>query len=961
MTIRDTLLRSISHERLALLEVLDEQAGVTECDPLGRITRVNRRFEAISGYRSAELVGQDHRLLNSGHHPAGFWAAVWQQLQAGQIWHGELCNRTKDGRLFWEDTVIAPLPGPDGRTLKYIAVRRDISAAKQAEAQLQHSRAMLARTGELAGVGGWVLDSEHDRLELSDQCRRILGLADGLSLDLAEARGLFSPQDWTFLRTAIDRAAVEGRSFERLMRLRPDSPEPRWVRVMGATDLVPGRGPRVAGALQDVTALALAQHSAEASERTLRSAIEALGQPFALYDAHERLLFCNEHYSDLLGMDRARIRPGLRYEQLLQLACRNDSFQPDCADLAAWAQEQLLHFRSGNADTEYSLRDGRCIRAINRITADGLHVLFRLDITESRRQLDAAGAAARSKSQFLANMSHEIRTPLNAVLGMLQLLGHTPLSGEQADLLGKADGAARHLLGLLNSILDYSKADAGQMVLDAQPFALRRLLAELGELLRANLGDKPLRLQVDVDPRLPDWLSGDALRLQQVLINLGGNAIKFTEQGRVELRLRCIDERPGAVTVEFEVSDTGIGIAPEQQQQIFAAFSQAEASTARRFGGTGLGLAISQRLVQLMGGELQLHSTPGHGSRFFFRLALPVAAAPAALPPPPQATGPRLAGLRLLLAEDNALNREVALKLLGREGARVDWAEDGHQALAALAAADYDLVLMDMQMPRLDGLQATRRLRREPRWAAQPVLAMTANASPADRAACLDAGMNGHVGKPFDLDELVQAVLQLCGRAPAGPATVTVTAGAPPDDGAVLDAPAALARLGQDRAFYGTLLREFGPLAERLAGRIAAGGDRDAAHQLKSNAAALGARRLAAACAAFEAGHGAAPALRAELDAVLQAARHWADEPAAAPPADSSAEAALRGLADSLAHNALDCFDRYDALLAAHGEQLGDALSALRLAMDDFDTERAAAACEALLTQPGGILPRQRR
>ncbi len=951
MSMRDALRQNSLHERLTLLDILDQQTGVTESDPQGRITWVNRRFEQISGYCSDELLGRDHRLLHSGMHDAAFWKDVWAVIGTGAPWQGELCNRAKDGHLFWEDTVIAPLPGLDGRTAKYIAVRRDISAAKLAEAELQAGRLALARTKRLAGVGGWTLHPGRQLLQLSDESRRILGLAPGQDLDLSQAVGHLRNENLRSLRAAIHDAAALGRPFDCLLQLRSTGLQQRWVRVIGEIDASHGQLPLVVGALQDVTALTLAQRSAEASERTLRSAIEALDAPFALFDADERLLFCNERYRDLVGDRHGSVEQGMSYEEVLRLGMRNGKALPATPDIESWVLQQIENFRSQHSDNQNALQDGRWIRAINRITADGLHVVFRIDVTESRRYIEAAGAAARSKSQFLANMSHEIRTPLNAVLGMLQLLGHTQMDAEQADLVGKADGAARHLLGLLNNILDHSKAEAGKMTLDPQPFELPRLLDDLRLMLSANLGDKPLQLRIDADPRLPDWLLGDALRLQQVLINLGGNAIKFTERGHVCLQLRLAQEQARHLAVRFEISDTGIGIAPDQQRHIFAGFTQAEASTSRRYGGTGLGLSISQRLVQLMGGELQLHSEPGRGSRFFFTLPLPRTQPPAPVALPLASTGPRLAGLRLLLAEDNALNREVALKLLGREGARVDCAEDGLQALAALAAADYDLVLMDMQMPRLDGLQATRQLRREPRWAMLPVLAMTANASPADRAASLAAGMDGHVGKPFDLDDLVDAILNLCRRTPTPRGFRT---GAPaPDESQVLDDAGALARLGHDRLFYGGLLHEFVPLAERLADAILARGDRDAAHQLRGNAAAVGAHRLAALCAAIEAGKGNHERLRPELDDLLQAIQRWLltfDSPSAD---GGDLALALDALADSLQRRALDCFDRYDALIATHGPRLGEALLPLRQAMESFDTEAAVTACRALRLDPG--------
>ncbi|HEY1130237.1 MAG TPA: ATP-binding protein, partial [Roseateles sp.] len=799
------------------------------------------------------------------------------------------------------------------------------------EAELRASRAQLARTGSLAGVGGWVLEPRGECLLLSEECRRILGAAAGPALPLAQAREFIQDEDWQALRSAIDAAASQQRPFDLLVRQCTDDRQPRWLRVTGETEAVPGRPPRVVGALQDVTALLLAQRRAEEGEHTLRSAMEAVDEAFALFGTDERLQFCNEHYRRLCGAAPGARLIGMRYEALLRQAMDQAGFVPDSGDPEVWAAQQIGFFREGFSDQRFRLGDGRWIRAVNRLTVDGLHVVFRVDVSESHRQIEAADAAARSKGEFLANMSHEIRTPLNAVLGMMQLLGHTRLDAEQAGLLAKADGAARHLLELLNGILDHAKAEAGKLALDPQPFDLARLLDELRTLLTANLADKPLALTIEADPRLPRWLLGDALRLQQVLINLGGNAIKFTAQGRVELHLRLLEAAGDALTVQFVVSDTGIGIAPAQQAEVFAAFSQAEASTTRRFGGTGLGLAISHKLVRLMGGELGLHSEPGRGSIFFFTLRLTAAQAPVRLMPPaapPVPTVPRLAGLRLLLAEDNALNREVALKLLGREGARVDCAHDGLEALAALQHTDYDLVLMDMQMPRLDGLQATQQLRKNPHWTALPVLALTANASPADHEACLAAGMDGHIGKPFDADTLSATIRQLCRQA-------------------ALDDAGALARLGGDSLFYRQLLRRFASQARTLIQRVHDGGDGDAAHQLKGMAAAIGARRLAAASAAVEAGRAGAQRLDAELETALQAAAAWlqAPTPGGEPLAD-----ALCSLADSLEQASLDCLERYDDLLDRYGAELGDALCPLRQAMDDFDTPAAAAACRALFT-----------
>jgi CheY-like chemotaxis protein len=326
---------------------------------------------------------------------------------------------------------------------------------------------------------------------------------------------------------------------------------------------------------------------------------------------------------------------------------------------------------------------------------------------------------------------------------------------------------------LLNDILDFSKVEAGKMTLDPRPFNLDRMLGDLAVILAATVEDKPVGVHYAVEPDVPRSLLGDDMRLQQVLINLGGNAIKFTDRGDVVLRVRLVERAAAHAVLEFSVRDSGIGIAPENQAHIFSGFSQAEASTTRRYGGTGLGLSISSRLVDLLGGELKVSSAEGQGSTFYFQLRFPLAAVPEAAPPerkplggPAPAKPQRLQGLRLLVVEDNKINQLVAKGLLTQEGADVTLAPDGQLGVAAVAAAQpaFDAVLMDVQMPVMDGYEATRAIRQELGLTTLPIIAMTANAMASDRAACLEAGMDDHVGKPFELDHLVDTLLRLTGR-----------------------------------------------------------------------------------------------------------------------------------------------------------------------------------------------------
>jgi nitrogen fixation negative regulator NifL len=640
-----SLVAESEHDRRELTTqkfALDQHAIVSITDTAGSILYANDRFCDISGYPREELLGRNHRIINSGTHPPEMFRDMWQTISLGQVWHGEICNRARNGNLYWVNATIVPLLNAAGEPERHIAIRTDITDRKRIEAQL------------------------------SEQLHLVEELIEAIPLPV-------------YLKDTAGRYVRLNRAFEQFFHIDRNA-------IIGHTLI------------------------------------------------------------DLLPPEDTR----------LHLEKDADLF----ASKGVQSYEASVHSRDGIIhDTVYrkaalTRRDG---------TVSGLLGVI-VDITERKRAeveilraKEAAEAASRAKSDFLANMSHEIRTPMNGVIGMTDLALETALTAEQREYLTIAKSSAESLLTIINDILDFSKIEAGKLLVEDISFDLYHLITEVLKPFALRAHEKGIELLSEVLHDVPRYVLGDPSRIRQVLVNLIGNAIKFTDTGEIVLRTELLELQNGNAIIHFAIRDTGIGIASDKQELIFDAFSQEDTSTTRKYGGTGLGLSICRHLVELMGGQMWLQSELGTGSTFHFSVQLHLSTQAIRA----VSSQVEIAGRRILIVDDNATNRRILSDMLSLLKIIPQDVSSAQAALTLMREGhtDFDCILIDAQMPEMNGYELARQLHASYEQL-PPMLMLSSGALRGDAHRCQEAGIAGYFSKPISLDELHAALEHLFDNTP---------------------------------------------------------------------------------------------------------------------------------------------------------------------------------------------------
>ncbi|MFY0628186.1 MAG: PAS domain S-box protein [Reichenbachiella sp.] len=722
---------------------LDETAIVSVTDTKGTILRANHLFAKVSQFSLDEIIGENHRIVNSGYHDKDFWKEMYKKLANGETWRADVKNKAKDGSFYWVDSMMVPIFYDKKKPQEYLAVRFLITDKKEAEIRLEESENRFSSI--VRNVPGIIfrclIDEKWTMLFISEQVELISGYPaeSFMNNKVKSYADLIVPEDLQKVQDAVAEKIKLKQQYAVEYRIIRADGEERWVKSQGQAVFDDQDEIKwLDGAIIDITDQKLAEQEINRINMLSDNALDLTKAGFWHIDyADDKYYFSSEKAAKIFG---EKPNEGFKYHLTDEWYARIAEADEKIAEETGVLYQKSVDGELPKYDTIYPYKrpiDGKVawIRAIGEIVRDEEgKALFMYgvaqDITEIKLNEKAlaeakfdAEAATEAKSSFLANMSHEIRTPMNAIIGFSHLIQKTELDEKQEDYVLKIESSSQSLLGIINDILDFSKIEAGKLNIENTDFDLENVFQDLANIITYKAHEKGLEIVFGIDSKVPTYLNGDPLRLGQILTNLSNNAIKFTAKGEVVISADLISEDEENVTLQFIVKDSGIGIEKDKIQMLFESFTQADTSTSRKFGGTGLGLAISKNLVEMMNGEIRAESEFGHGSSFIFTIKLKKQKqASKELVPTTD-----LRGLKVLVVDDSEAARETigeALKSFSFDVTAVNSASEAIKLLKSKDKIPFELVLMDWNMPEIDGLEASELIINDKEIPKTPVIMM---------------------------------------------------------------------------------------------------------------------------------------------------------------------------------------------------------------------------------------------